>query len=47
MMSAIDSMVLVGAARRVAGDSARKRAMVFVKIIVEILEDDLGVQAAA
>lgn len=36
-MRAIESMVFVGAARRVAGASARTKVMVFVKIIVEAL----------
>lgn len=44
MMSAVDSIVFVGAARIAAGESARKRAMVFVKII---LKDDLGLNVTA
>lgn len=38
MMRAIESMVCVGAAMRVAGARAKTRAMVFVKIIVFVFE---------
>jgi hypothetical protein len=41
MISAIESIVCVGAAMRVAGARAKTRAMAFVKIIVAVSEFDL------
>jgi hypothetical protein len=37
MISAIESMVFVGAAKRAAGARARMRESVFAKIIVEVV----------
>ena len=42
IISAIDSIVCVGAEMRAAGARAKTRAMVFVKNIVAVSECDLG-----